>query len=70
MLLKGGYLRTSQQTLTADPSNTRQVQAWDGAEGAFWTAQAQRFDESLGNVHGAFLAAAAMLSSGRMHSTP
>ena len=44
----------------ADPSNAGQVGAWDGNEGAFWTAQAQRFDETLANCHEPFLAAAAI----------
>jgi SAM-dependent methyltransferase len=46
--------------LIADPSNAGQVGAWDGSEGAFWTAQAQRFDETLAQSHGPFLAAAAI----------
>ena len=50
----------STQPLDADPSNARQVQAWDGAEGAFWVARARRFDETLANCHGPFLAAAAI----------
>ena len=49
-----------EQTLIADPSNAGQVGAWDGSEGAFWTAQAQRFDETLAHSHGPFLAAAAI----------
>jgi hypothetical protein len=28
----------TQQNLIADPSNTGQVGAWDGSEGAFWAA--------------------------------
>ena len=50
----------STQPQPVDPSNARQVQAWDGAEGAFWVAQARRFDETLANCHGPFLAAAAI----------
>ena len=50
----------AQQHLIADPSNAGQVGAWDGNEGAFWTAQARRFDETLANCHGPFLAAAAI----------
>jgi SAM-dependent methyltransferase len=46
--------------LIADPSNAGQVGAWDGDEGAFWTAEARRFDETLANCHGPFLAAAAI----------
>ena len=45
----------TQQDLIADPSNAGQVGAWDGNEGAFWTAQARRFDETLANCHGPFL---------------
>jgi SAM-dependent methyltransferase len=51
---------TTQPTLIADPSNAGQVGAWDGSEGAFWTAQARRFDETLAHCHGPFLAAAAI----------
>ena len=46
--------------LIVDPSNAGQVGAWDGNEGAFWTAQAQRFDETLASCHGPFLAAEAL----------
>lgn len=49
-----------EQMLIADPSNAGQVGAWDGSEGAFWTAQAQRFNETLAQSHGPFLAAAAI----------
>jgi SAM-dependent methyltransferase len=48
------------QDLIADPSNAGQVGAWDGKEGAFWSAQARRFDETLANLHGPFLTAAAV----------
>ncbi|MCG2623309.1 class I SAM-dependent methyltransferase [Arthrobacter sp. I2-34] len=34
-----------------DPSNTEQVQAWDGDEGDYWAAHAQRFDQSLAYYH-------------------
>jgi SAM-dependent methyltransferase len=50
-----------EQHLIADPSNAGQVGAWDGSEGAFWTAQARRFDETLANCHSQFLAAAGIL---------
>jgi SAM-dependent methyltransferase len=52
-----------EQMLNADPSNAGQVGAWDGGEGAFWTAQARRFDETLAHSHGPFLAAAAIRRS-------
>ena len=52
--------------LNADPSNAGQVGAWDGNEGAFWTAQARRFDETLANCHGPFLTAAAIHDDDRV----
>jgi SAM-dependent methyltransferase len=48
----------TRHSFVADPSNAGQVGAWDGNEGAFWTAQARRFDGTLANLHGPFLAAA------------
>ena len=56
----------TRQDLIADPSNAGQVGAWDGNEGAFWTAQARRFDETLANCHGPFLAAAAIRERDRV----
>ncbi len=56
----------SQQPLIADPSNAGQVGAWDGSEGAFWTAQARRFDETLAHCHGPFLTAAAIRERDRV----
>ena len=50
----------TEHDLIADPSNASQVDAWDGKEGAFWTAQARRFDEILANLHRPFLTAAAI----------
>jgi SAM-dependent methyltransferase len=54
------------QDLIADPSNADQVGAWDGKEGAFWAAQARRFDETLASLHGPFLTAAAILEDSRV----
>lgn len=48
----------TQHPFVSDPSNSGQVDAWDGSEGAFWTAQARRFDTTLANCHGPFLDAA------------
>jgi len=56
----------TQEDLIADPSNAGQVGAWDGNEGAFWTAQARRFDETLANCHGPFLTAAAIRERDRV----
>ena len=52
--------------LIADPSNADQVGAWDGKEGAFWTAEAERFDEFLASLHGPFLTAAAIREGDRV----
>jgi hypothetical protein len=54
------------EPLIADPSNDGQVGAWDGGEGAFWTTQARRFDETLANCHGPFLTAAAIREGDRV----
>ena len=48
------------------PVQRRQVGAWDGNEGAFWSAQARRLDETLANCHGPFLAAAAVHEGDRV----
>jgi SAM-dependent methyltransferase len=50
----------AQRELVSDPSNAGQVGAWDGDEGAFWAAEAARFDETLASCHTPFLAAAAI----------
>jgi len=56
----------TEHDLIADPSNAGQVGAWDGNEGAFWTAQARRFDGTLEHCHGPFLAAAAIRERDRV----
>lgn len=43
-----------------DPSNVEQLGAWDGDEGAYWAAHADRFNEGVAGYHGQFLAAAAI----------
>jgi SAM-dependent methyltransferase len=50
----------AEERLIADPSNAGQAEAWNGPEGAFWAAQARRFDQTFAKVHGLFLAAAAI----------
>ncbi|MGY1777498.1 class I SAM-dependent methyltransferase [Geodermatophilus sp. SYSU D00804] len=40
------------------PANAAQLHAWDGAQGAYWAAQADRFDRSVARYDAAFLAAA------------
>lgn len=41
-------------------SNTEQLRAWDGAEGAYWAARADSFDRSAIPYHRRLLAAAAI----------
>lgn len=56
----------TQPDLIADPSNAGQVDAWDGNEGALWSARAQRFDETLAHCYGPFLAAVAVRERDRV----
>jgi SAM-dependent methyltransferase len=41
-----------------DPSNVAQAQAWNGTEGAYWAAHADRFDRAVERYHPRFMAAA------------
>jgi SAM-dependent methyltransferase len=41
-----------------DPSNAEQARAWDGDEGAYWAANAERFDEAVAAYQRPFLEAA------------
>jgi SAM-dependent methyltransferase len=50
----------------ADPSNAGMVSAWDGKEGAFFTAHAERFDQSLASSYHPFLEAAAVQADERV----
>ena len=49
---------TEVNAVIADPSNAEQLRAWDGDEGAYWAANADRFDRGIAAYHDAFLAAA------------
>ncbi len=49
-----------------DASNTEQLQAWDGDEGAYWAAHADHFDRSAIPYHRRLLAAAAIGDSDRV----
>jgi SAM-dependent methyltransferase len=48
------------QQIWIDPSNTKQLEAWDGDSGAFWVERAQRFDDGVAAYHARFLEAAAI----------
>src|SRR5205814_337720 len=43
-----------------DPSNREQAKAWDGGEGEYWAANADRFDRGLATYHHPFMKAAAI----------
>ncbi|WP_158895101.1 class I SAM-dependent methyltransferase [Amycolatopsis anabasis] len=43
-----------------DPSNVEQLRAWDGDQGAYWAARADRFEEGVAAYHQHFFAAAAI----------
>ncbi len=48
------------KTLRVDPTNTDQLRAWDGAEGAYWADHADYFDRSVASYHHRLLDAAAI----------
>jgi SAM-dependent methyltransferase len=47
-------------TISIDPSNAGQLQAWDGTEGDYWAANAARFERSLAGYDDPLFAAAAV----------
>jgi len=50
-------------TAEVDSSNAEQLRAWDGDDGAFWAAHADRIDAGVAHYHDRFLAAAAIESN-------
>jgi SAM-dependent methyltransferase len=44
--------------MRVDPTNAEQALAWDGDEGAYWAAHAERFDRAMAPYQGPFMAAA------------
>ncbi|HEX2577498.1 MAG TPA: methyltransferase domain-containing protein [Aquihabitans sp.] len=53
-------------TTTVDPSNAAQLAAWDGEEGAYWAAHADRYDRSVAPLHRRLLAEAAIAPGERV----
>ncbi|WP_369258908.1 class I SAM-dependent methyltransferase [Geodermatophilus amargosae] len=49
-----------------DPGNAGQLGAWDGAQGAFWAAEADRFDRAVARYDAPFLAAAGLRADDRV----
>ncbi|QYN37824.1 methyltransferase domain-containing protein [Pseudonocardia sp. DSM 110487] len=47
-------------TRQVDPANAEQLRAWDGSEGAYWAAHAERFEQALRDYDGPFFEAAAI----------
>ncbi|SDM49975.1 class I SAM-dependent methyltransferase [Allokutzneria albata] len=47
-------------TATVDPSNSDQIAAWDGDQGAFWTKHAGRFNDGVAAYRDHFFSAAAI----------
>ena len=45
-------------TVRVDPSNADQALAWDGDEGSYWAAHADRYDDALARYRQPFLTAA------------
>ncbi|ATW52738.1 class I SAM-dependent methyltransferase [Streptomyces peucetius] len=50
----------SARTLHVDPSNAEQARSWDGDEGSYWAAHADRFDRAVHAYQRPFLDAAAL----------
>jgi SAM-dependent methyltransferase len=48
------------RSVVVDPANAAQLEAWDGDEGAYWAANADRFDRSIAEHHRPFMIAAAI----------
>jgi len=53
-------------TVSIDPSNEAQLRAWDGDEGNYWAANADRYDRSVRVHHQRLLAAAGIGEADRV----
>jgi SAM-dependent methyltransferase len=51
---------TASTAVSVDPSNTDQLRAWDGDEGAYWAEHADYFDRSIAPYHRRLFDAAAI----------
>jgi SAM-dependent methyltransferase len=54
------------RSVDVDPGNAAQLGAWDGAQGAHWAAQADRFDRAVARYDEPFLAAAGLRPGDRV----
>src|SRR5947209_190089 len=50
----------SSRQIQVDPTNVEQLRAWDGDEGAYWAAHAERFERSLQRYDPALFSTAAI----------
>jgi SAM-dependent methyltransferase len=57
---------TKAPTLRVAPANADQARAWDGDEGAYWAAHADRYDDAVRAHHRLFLDAAAIAAADRV----
>jgi SAM-dependent methyltransferase len=57
---------TIERRIRIDPTNEDQLGAWDGDEGAFWAAHAERFDRSIAGFHSRFMEVAAITPADRV----
>jgi SAM-dependent methyltransferase len=57
---------TATNAVPVHPSNTEQLRAWDGDEGAYWAANAEYFERSMTAYDGSFHAAAAISNTDRV----
>jgi SAM-dependent methyltransferase len=59
-------MMTEELAVRVAPSNTDQLGAWDGDEGAYWAAHADHFDRCMATHHRALMEAAAIAPSDRV----
>jgi SAM-dependent methyltransferase len=59
-------MTTMANSPAVDPSNAESARAWDGDEGAFWAANAERFDRSIAGYQPRLLSAAALRPGDRV----
>jgi SAM-dependent methyltransferase len=57
---------TTTNAVPVDPANTGQLRAWDGDEGGYWAAHADRFDRGVAAYDESFMDAAAISPGDRV----
>lgn len=57
---------TTDEPVHVDPANAAQLAAWDGNEGTFWAAHADRFDRAVAAYHPLLLDAASISPTDRV----